>query len=329
MKYVESPCPECGSPGTLLYDGVRDYYFGFPGQWRFLVCTSSKCNIAWLYPPPDDSALRAAYSKYYTHDLRLGSKWKAGLRVRLFRFLGKEYIRRSTDALRRLPMFGRLIEDALLESGTIQPRRQGTILDIGCGRGDRLDLFSSVGWGRAIGVEPDFEAAKTGLALGRDIRVAAAESVPVDANTASAAMMYHVIEHVRKPKVALREALRILEPGIGKLVVITPNIESAMRHRWGRYWRGFEAPRHLTIFTVRALKTALLAAGFEIESARTSARSAAWIEAASAAASGIGSKQLSTRKRFATANRLFRQQADSIARGLPIGDEIVVIARKP
>ena len=67
-----------------------------------------------------------------------------------------------------------------------------------------------------------------------------------------------------------------LKPG-GKLVVVTPNVEGAAATLFGAYWRGWEPPRHLHLFSVKTLKNFLLKSDFEVTEARTSSAGAAVI----------------------------------------------------
>lgn len=323
-------CPQCKACGYLLYDSVKDYYFGFLGKWDLYQCCNPNCGVAWPTPLPDDATLTEAYSCYYTHEAQENGRAIQRIRVRLAAWLHRASSRQTLpQRLGGLPIVGQFLEDCFWSSGGITPNAAGTVLDVGCGSGDRLSFFLSIGWGNAVGVDSDANAVKAGIALSRNISIGSADKLPFESNTLDAAVMHHVIEHVRNPAVALAEAYRVLKPGTGKLVVITPNIVSHMRKRWGPHWRGFEVPRHLTIFSVPALHAAVCAAGFQIEVSRTSARSAAWINRVSREAAATPHARASLLSQLAIADRLYRGQQQQIARGLNVGDEIVMVARKP
>lgn len=138
-----------------------------------------------------------------------------------------------------------------------------------------------------------------------------------------------MIEHLRDPAAALSEAFRVLKPGRGRLVVITPNIDSQLCNRWGRYWRGFEAPRHLVLFAIPALRCAITRAGLRVDVARSSCRSAAWINRVSGNAADSTQTSKSSFGTLLAADHQYRVQMREIATGREIGDEIVMIATRP
>ncbi|MBA4040206.1 MAG: hypothetical protein C0474_00075 [Sphingobium sp.] len=321
---MTSPCPICEAPGAVIAPEVEDYFFGFPGAWDYVGCTRASCGIAYPDPRPDGATLSAAYGSYYTHQDDGGSAGRALARLRA--------IGHALRAPRRtrapgLPLLGWIAEQTGWEDGLLSVRADGIVVDIGAGDGERLELLRARGWGRVIGVEIDPVAVERGRALGRDLHAGPAEALPLTAGSADAAIMHHVIEHVGDARLALAEAARVLRAG-GELLILTPNIASANRYKWGKHWRGFEAPRHLQIFTVAALADLVRAVGFEIVLARSSGRSAAWIDAVSADAAGLPRPTESLFARLLRTDRAYRKQQRAIARGDEVGDEIVVIARK-
>ena len=57
------------------------------------------------------------------------------------------------------------------------------------------------------------------------------------------------------------ELLRITKRG-GRVWFTQPNLNATGRHVFGKYWRGFEAPRHLCLFDTKAFMVYLKDAGF-------------------------------------------------------------------
>ncbi|MEL6767236.1 MAG: class I SAM-dependent methyltransferase [Pseudomonadota bacterium] len=101
----------------------------------------------------------------------------------------------------------------------------GAVLDIGCGRGEWLELLVSKGIeARGIDLNPvqAAEARAEGLPVEEGDAIALMESLP--ANTLAVVSAHHLVEHLpfRDTARLTREALRVLRPG-GLLMLETPN----------------------------------------------------------------------------------------------------------
>jgi SAM-dependent methyltransferase len=79
-----------------------------------------------------------------------------------------------------------------------------------------------------------------------------------------AVSMFHVLEHEQRPLELLGHARRLLVPQ-GRLLIAVPNGASVARRLFGRFWLGYDLPRHRLVFTPRSLRRCLEAAGFELE----------------------------------------------------------------
>jgi SAM-dependent methyltransferase len=73
------------------------------------------------------------------------------------------------------------------------------------------------------------------------------------------------LEHTFDPLETLREANRLLVDG-GVIGMTLPNWDSLDRVFFGREWIGYDAPRHLYVFTQPVLKRMFENAGFRITS---------------------------------------------------------------
>jgi 2-polyprenyl-3-methyl-5-hydroxy-6-metoxy-1,4-benzoquinol methylase len=133
-------------------------------------------------------------------------------------------------------------------------------LDVGCGSGGFLLHAQQAGW-NAIGGDPDKAAVEQANRQGLKVSQGDLKPFADQQHIFDYISLCHVIEHVHDPVADIKNCYRLLKPG-GELWIETPNINSAGYKKFGRNWRGIEAPRHLIIFNHNSLRQALLDAGF-------------------------------------------------------------------
>lgn len=263
-------CPVCDSEDRrLLYEGLHDRLFGAPGRWTVYSCLA--CGSAYLDPRPTRESIGRAYERYFTHEAT-GRENLHGLgwwrRVR--RAVANGYLNRrfGTDYRPSSRLGGWLLQfvpgprhslDAL---GRHLPRPAPgmSLLDVGCGNGDFLDIARRAGW-RVMGVEPDPVAVEVARSRGLDVRLGTIEALAGMTRAFDVITLSHVIEHVHDPLSLLMRCRMLLRPN-GWIWIDTPNLDSFGHRRYGAAWRGLEPPRHLVLFTIGSLTQALRQAGF-------------------------------------------------------------------
>jgi 2-polyprenyl-3-methyl-5-hydroxy-6-metoxy-1,4-benzoquinol methylase len=137
-------------------------------------------------------------------------------------------------------------------------RPAGKLLEIGCARGDFLQVARESF--DAYGVEPNL-----GLAA------SASNVAPVHRDTIERTpwsgfdviATFHVIEHVDSPRSFVRAAVERLNPG-GLLVIETPNIDSLPYKILKARWRQF-IPEHYFFFDPKTISRLLLDCGLKME----------------------------------------------------------------
>jgi SAM-dependent methyltransferase len=228
-------CLACGAPlsGEPALSG-RDYMHGVPGRYQIHVC--ARCGSGTTLPRVAAEELGAYYIGDYAPYAMPQGPLAAVMRA----------VQRGRD--HRFPL-------SALRGGS-----PGTLLDIGCGRGDLAASWIADGW-RAIGVEPSPEACETARARGVQTLTGTLDSVTLDPESVDAAVFRHSLEHVPDPREDLRRVYAALRPA-GRVAVILPNFGSWQRRAFGERWFPLELPRHRTHFTAAGLRAALEAAGF-------------------------------------------------------------------
>jgi len=277
-------CFLCGTPGELLYSGMRDRSFSAPGEWNERRCPRTNCGLIWLDPQPTPEDIGKAYQTYYTHNqpapgtsvLRdsVYGVWRSYLRVRLGYQTGVGPAWRSIFSPLALLHPGGPDE---LDSAAMYlraPASPARVLDVGCGSGVLLARMKSLGW-QVEGVEVDPGGVAAARARGVTVHQGQLADARFPESHFDAVHSAHVIEHVHDPAALLRECFRILKPG-GKLVMLTPNTASFGHEHFGNAWLNLDPPRHLILFNKATLQSAAEQQGFIIERLDSTVRSA-WV----------------------------------------------------
>lgn len=178
----------------------------------------------------------------------------------------------------------RSLRQARMLAAALGPATAGarTVLDIGCGDGTAAATAAPLLAGhRLVGVDWSQDALRRAHArLPYAIRGELTDGgLPFADASADAVLFSEVIEHLVDPDSALDELRRVLRPG-GHLMLSTPNLaawynralllagvqpvfsEVSLRAIHGR--PGREVVGHLRLYTARALREFVTAAGFEV-----------------------------------------------------------------
>jgi SAM-dependent methyltransferase len=336
-------CYLCGAVGNPLYQNLKDRLFGAPGTWNLKQCPDPDCGLVWLDPMPSEEAIGQAYVNYFTHETPDPQKAKP-FPIRItrdaYRYIKGGYLARqfgyptARSSWQRLlgSMFYflphlREIVGRQVMNLKAQPEG-GRLLDVGCGSGGFLESMSLLGWD-AVGVEVDPMAVKAAQDKKLRVHLGDLEAQNFPDNMFDVIVLQHVIEHLHDPIGLLKECRRLLKSG-GRLILITPNVQSWGHRLFKDTWRGLEPPRHLYLFSSRTLPALAKASGFAILSLDTSAYTAPYIYFASSAikkGSPGGSNAASVPERF-LAWGFFWVEWALIKANPGLGDELILIGRR-
>lgn len=265
-------CPACNSDQReKLYEALTDrIFFCAPGNWTMFKCEN--CGSAYLDPTPSPDTIHLAYQSYYTHAAPKRSHTEELPPLRRFTRASANHYRNRRFGSNTKPasaLGGLLIH--LLPSYKQSLQRQlrhlpkvwtgARLLDVGFGNGEFLELAQEAGW-EVTGADPDHATVEAAKQRGLAVRQGGIEAFSDEAGSFDAITLNHVIEHVHDPKGTIQQAFNLLKAG-GCLYIDTPNIQAVSHLEYGKYWRGLEPPRHLTIFTWNALENLLIQSGFK------------------------------------------------------------------
>jgi len=227
-------CPLCGKTALVPIISGRDWLMQLPGTFAVWKCED--CSTFSQQPVPSEEMLihhyPPQYGPYSTATGLANIAARNGLR------------RRERDVL-----------SVHLSAGSI--------LDIGCGPGMFLERMRRRGW-ECSGIELNSEIAERARAkFGLMVATGTLESAGVPNCAFDVVTLWDVLEHVRFPGRTMREIARVLRPG-GWLIFRVPNPESTGARIFGRFWAGWDLPRHLWVAPQAAIETALRETGFHL-----------------------------------------------------------------
>lgn len=233
-------CPLCGSASAAYRYTLADYYMRrFDVEATLVQC--SHCGLVYQNPRPTPAEMDAHYPPEY-------APYQSGRGPRPGRLLQLAY----DYGMRKRGRF------------VTRHKQAGTLLDIGCATGVFLDAMRRQGHWELHGVEVNPDVAEVARRDHRlDVFAGTLEEAAYPDNHFDVVTLWDVLEHLHDPAATLREIHRILKDD-GIVVIRVPNLASWDAQWFGRYWAGYDAPRHLCVFSPQTLACMLAGAGFSV-----------------------------------------------------------------
>jgi SAM-dependent methyltransferase len=113
-------------------------------------------------------------------------------------------------------------------------KRDGHLLDVGCGSGWSSYFFASLGY-NTVGVDLNPASFEVPELPNLRLQNGDAQQLPFDDGTFDVVASYQTLEHVPDPQVGLEEMLRVVRPG-GLVCVVGPNLLSPLASLTGLMW---------------------------------------------------------------------------------------------
>lgn len=227
-------CSLCGSDEKKLLFKCRDCRYHLAND-DFNLVRCQRCGLVYVSPRPTQEELGKFYPGEYYGDARIG-------------------------------FFGDVISGFL----NLQPvhdvrkyKRQGRLLDIGCGTGGFVLEMKKRGF-ETYGVDISSKACRLAREKGlSNIYQGTLEKPKFPDNYFDVITLWHVLEHLPYPDSILSEIHRIIKKD-GILLLEVPNIESLPFKIFKRYWFHLDIPRHLCHWSRKTVGRLLEKNNFEV-----------------------------------------------------------------
>lgn len=150
---------------------------------------------------------------------------------------------------------------------SLDPDRNGTVADFGCGGLETLMIFSQMGFKNIIAADYDEDLMKEAAGLFKGIKTYHADfndPLPLEDESCDVATSFEAVEHVVSAEFFMSELHRVIKKG-GHLIITTPNHAFYMSR-----WRAVRGERlgkegvHYRFFTKDHFEEIIQKAGFEI-----------------------------------------------------------------
>lgn len=187
-RFEDAPCPLCGE--RTAHEVVRGTDRLRPGDLAaYVVARCDACGLAYTKPRPTPAAMGGFYPPSYS------GAGGGGLIDRIEAFYRD---RQQREALRWL--------------AELRPRR-GSVLDVGCGRGDLLLALRGDGW-KTYGLEPSPEGVLGARTRGLDVTRGRFEDLTAGPSAFDVVVFSGVLEHLHDPLGSLQKSRMSLAPGV-------------------------------------------------------------------------------------------------------------------
>jgi SAM-dependent methyltransferase len=259
-------CNLCSNNDAELLYKVEECTGSFKETFDLVQCRH--CNLTYVNPRPADEELQKYYPQdsYYAYQndsittsykskiKNYIAEWAGGYRTHEtnIRTLWRLYLSKVIYHITRYFLIG-----------LIPYKKDGKILDVGCGNGNHLEWFKSHGW-EVYGVEINEEASNICRRKGIKIHNGILQDANFCDDFFDVVSLVQVLEHMPDPSESIKEISRILKPK-GILLIGVPNFGCYDRKLFKKDWIPLEVPRHLYHFELKSLTCLLNNHGFDIQ----------------------------------------------------------------
>lgn len=241
-KLEKINCPFCAFPGHKIKYIAEDYLYS---QELFKIVKCDSCGLLYTNPRISENDISRYYSNNYFTMRKQERKGLFEEIKKIFHFIYDDYPYKLLRNLRRM--------------------KAKKILEIGPGSGENLFYLKKNGFD-VVGVEISEECVNHIRERGIECHLGDLEKAyeKLQFQNFDAVVFFHVFEHIYEPVQILNLVHKLLNDK-GKVFIILPNSGSLEARIFGKYWLGFDVPRHVVHYDKKTIIKMLEKAGFKAE----------------------------------------------------------------
>lgn len=220
---------------------VEEMMFGTKESFMYYTCDN--CGCVQIGEVPKDLS-RFYPDNYYSYN-RQKKGWFSDLKIYFQKYLFSHKIGEKN-------LLGQILDKKYGHLYSwVRPmdiRKNSRILDVGCGAGVLLRKLRVFGYTNLTGVDPFIQ---NDILLDEGLNIYKRTIFDLD-ETYDVIMVHHALEHMDEQQKTLSRLSELLNPG-GILILALPLADGVLYERYGKYWFGFDAPRHLYLHTRKSI----------------------------------------------------------------------------
>jgi 2-polyprenyl-3-methyl-5-hydroxy-6-metoxy-1,4-benzoquinol methylase len=252
-------CRICGNEKDNKGYTVREMYFGTREEFGYFQCAA--CDCLQIGSVPED--MGRFYPKGYYSFSMVDEVSFSGRLKKFFRALRDRYALRGEGIIGMLLNRTNPADTTLGLIARAADPFQASILDVGCGGGMLLHQLRELGALRLLGIDPFIEKDieyRNGLKiLKKNLQSLKADPL----RRFDLVMFNHSFEHMPDPEAVLKTSAAVLTD-TGTVMIRVPTVDSYAWEHYREHWVQLDAPRHLFLFSARALSILAARAGLKV-----------------------------------------------------------------
>jgi len=244
-------CIICGQSSNYKEYLIREMVFGTGDQFTYLECGNCGClqikvlpkDLNKYYPGDYYSFKRKRVSSLKTFFVSRRDRHSIGIHDFVGKILTKYF---------PAPFYLKFLK-------VINAKLDWKILDIGSGAGEKLLALNKIGFKNILGIDPNLSE---DIEYNNGLKILKKSLFDIE-DKFDLILFNHSIEHMEDPVAILKETAKKMVDG--SLVVLRVPVAGCYAwEKYGAFWDGLDAPRHLFIPTKKSLEILAEKSGFKI-----------------------------------------------------------------